>query len=67
MKDSVHVPVPCKGEVLVRVRAASINPGEWKVHSGGPHPLPAAPLPGHRWCIRAGLIPFLPRRFPATA
>ncbi|CAI5530803.1 unnamed protein product [Closterium sp. Naga37s-1] len=38
---------PGKGEVLVRVRAASINPGDWKVQSG--------------------LVPFLPRRFPATA
>ncbi|CAI7844206.1 unnamed protein product [Closterium sp. NIES-54] len=47
LNDSVPVPAPCKGEVLVRVRAASINPGDWKVQSG--------------------LIPFLPRRFPATA
>ncbi|CAI5477661.1 unnamed protein product [Closterium sp. Yama58-4] len=47
LNDSVPVPKPCKGEVLVRVRAASINPGDWKLQSG--------------------LIPFLPRRFPATA
>ncbi|CAI5505278.1 unnamed protein product [Closterium sp. Naga37s-1] len=47
LNNKVPVPVPCKGEVLVRVRAASINPGDWKVQSG--------------------LIPFLPRRFPATA
>ncbi|CAI5477647.1 unnamed protein product [Closterium sp. Yama58-4] len=47
MNDNVPVPVPGKGEVLVRVRAASINPGDWKVQSG--------------------LIPFLPRHFPATA
>ncbi|CAI7817054.1 unnamed protein product [Closterium sp. NIES-54] len=47
LSDNVPVPVPCKGEVLVRVRAASINPGDWKLQSG--------------------LIPFLPRRFPATA
>ncbi|CAI5998803.1 unnamed protein product [Closterium sp. NIES-65] len=47
LNDNVPVPRPCKGEVLVRVRAASINPGDWKVQSG--------------------LIPFLPRRFPATA
>ncbi|CAI5502812.1 unnamed protein product [Closterium sp. Naga37s-1] len=47
LNDGVPVPKPGKGEVLVRVRAASINPGDWKVQSG--------------------LIPFLPRRFPATA
>ncbi|CAI5477227.1 unnamed protein product [Closterium sp. Yama58-4] len=47
LNENVPVPVPSKGEVLVRVRAASINPGDWKLQSG--------------------LIPFLPRRFPATA
>ncbi|CAI5980027.1 unnamed protein product [Closterium sp. NIES-65] len=47
LNENVPVPTPCKGEVLVRVRAASINPGDWKLQSG--------------------LIPFLPRRFPATA
>ncbi|CAI5502810.1 unnamed protein product [Closterium sp. Naga37s-1] len=34
LNDSVPVPVPSKGEVLVRVRAASINPGDWKLQSG---------------------------------
>ncbi|CAI5951357.1 unnamed protein product [Closterium sp. NIES-65] len=47
LNKNVPVPMPSKDEVLVRVRAASINPGDWKVQSG--------------------LIPFLPRRFPATA
>ncbi|GJP41576.1 hypothetical protein CLOM_g1234 [Closterium sp. NIES-68] len=34
LSDNVPVPKPAKGEVLVRVRAASINPGDWKLQSG---------------------------------
>ncbi|GJP41575.1 hypothetical protein CLOM_g1233 [Closterium sp. NIES-68] len=34
LNSNVPVPKLAKGEVLVRVRAASINPGDWKVQSG---------------------------------
>jgi NADPH:quinone reductase-like Zn-dependent oxidoreductase len=36
-------PVPGPGELLVRVRAAGVNPGDWKLRAGGygPVPLPA--------------------------
>lgn len=30
----VSVPVPAAGELLVRVRAAGVNPGDWKVREG---------------------------------
>ncbi|WP_236796722.1 NADP-dependent oxidoreductase [Amycolatopsis sp. GM8] len=38
------VPVPGAGEVLVRVRAASVNPVDWKVRSGLLDALGPAPL-----------------------
>jgi NADPH:quinone reductase-like Zn-dependent oxidoreductase len=31
----VPVPVPGPGELLVRVRAAGVNPGDWKLRDGG--------------------------------
>jgi NADPH:quinone reductase-like Zn-dependent oxidoreductase len=38
----VPSPVPAPGELLVRVRAAGVNPGDWKLREGrrGPLPLP---------------------------
>lgn len=32
--EDVPVPVPASGEVLVRVRAASVNPVDWKIATG---------------------------------
>ena len=32
--DEVIMPVPAAGEVLVRVRAASVNPVDWKIATG---------------------------------
>ena len=32
--DDVPVPEPAQGEVLVKVKAASINPGEAKIREG---------------------------------
>jgi NADPH:quinone reductase-like Zn-dependent oxidoreductase len=32
--EEVQVPVPASGEVLVRVRAASVNPVDWKIATG---------------------------------
>lgn len=34
--EEIEKPVPGDNEVLVRVRAASVNPLDWKVMSGGP-------------------------------
>ena len=41
--ESVPVPVPAAGEVLVRVHYASINPVDWKLQQRGRLPLPAIP------------------------
>jgi NADPH:quinone reductase-like Zn-dependent oxidoreductase len=40
---NVRPPVPDSGELLVRVRAAGVNPGDWKMREGsyGSMPLPA--------------------------
>ena len=35
--EDVQKPVPKDKEVLVEVRAASVNPLDWKVMSGGPY------------------------------
>ena len=35
--EDVQKPVPKDDEVLVKVRAASANPLDWKVMSGGPY------------------------------
>jgi NADPH:quinone reductase and related Zn-dependent oxidoreductases len=32
--EEVPVPAPGEGEVLVRVRAAGVNPGDWQIRSG---------------------------------
>ncbi len=46
--DKVDLPQPGAGQVLVRVRAAGVNPADWKMRAGmfkafGPMPLPATP------------------------
>jgi NADPH:quinone reductase-like Zn-dependent oxidoreductase len=43
--EQVQVAVPARGEVLVRVRAASINPVDWKVATGSFRPLVRGGLP----------------------
>jgi len=34
--EEIEKPVPGENEVLIRIRAASVNPLDWKVMSGGP-------------------------------
>jgi NADPH:quinone reductase-like Zn-dependent oxidoreductase len=41
--ESVPVPVPKAGEVLVRVHYASVNPVDWKLQQAGRLPFPAIP------------------------
>ena len=41
--ESVPVPVPAAGEVLVRVHYASVNPVDWKLQEAGRLPFPATP------------------------
>jgi NADPH:quinone reductase-like Zn-dependent oxidoreductase len=41
--ESVPVPVPAAGEVLVRVHYASVNPVDWKLQERGRLPFPAIP------------------------
>lgn len=41
--ESVPVPTPAAGEVLVRVHYASINPVDWKLQERGRLPFPAIP------------------------
>ena len=41
--ESVPVPAPLAGEVLVRVHYASVNPVDWKLQERGRLPFPAIP------------------------
>lgn len=41
--ESVPLPVPGAGEVLVRVHHASVNPVDWKLQEAGRLPFPAIP------------------------
>jgi NADPH:quinone reductase-like Zn-dependent oxidoreductase len=43
--EEVQTPVPRRGEVLVRVRAASVNPVDWKIAAGGFRPLVRGGVP----------------------
>lgn len=41
--ETVPLPIPAAGEVLVRVHHASINPVDWKLQEAGRLPFPAIP------------------------
>jgi NADPH:quinone reductase-like Zn-dependent oxidoreductase len=41
--ESVPVPIPAAGEVLVRVHFASVNPVDWKLQEKGRLQFPAIP------------------------
>jgi NADPH:quinone reductase-like Zn-dependent oxidoreductase len=52
----VPVPEPGRGEVLVRVRAAGINPGEAKIREGALHELWPAKFPSGQGSDFAGVV-----------
>ena len=52
----VPVPEPGRGEVLVRVRAAGINPGEAKIREGALHDLWPATFPSGQGSDFAGVV-----------
>ncbi|WP_431038691.1 NADP-dependent oxidoreductase [Streptomyces sp. P6-2-1] len=52
----VPVPVPAAGEVLVRVRAAGINPGEAKIREGQAHERWPATFPSGQGSDLAGVV-----------
>ncbi|MFL6127373.1 NADP-dependent oxidoreductase [Actinophytocola sp.] len=52
----VPVPEPGEGEVLVRVRAAAINPGEAKIREGALHHLWPAAFPSGQGSDLAGVV-----------
>jgi NADPH:quinone reductase-like Zn-dependent oxidoreductase len=43
--EEVQVPVPARGEVLVRIHAASVNPVDWKIATGSFRPLVRGGVP----------------------
>jgi NADPH:quinone reductase-like Zn-dependent oxidoreductase len=52
----VHPPVPGDGEVLVRVKAAGINPGEAMIRSGRLHEIWPATFPSGQGSDLAGVV-----------
>jgi NADPH:quinone reductase-like Zn-dependent oxidoreductase len=43
--EDIPVPVPAAGEVLVRIRAASLNPVDWKIATGSFRPIVRGGVP----------------------
>jgi len=59
--ESIPVPVPAAGEVLVRVHFASVNPVDWKLQERGRLPFPATPggdFSGEVIAVGAGVSDF---------
>jgi NADPH:quinone reductase-like Zn-dependent oxidoreductase len=54
--DDVQVPEPAQGEVLVQVKAASINPGEAKIREGLMHARWPATFPSGEGSDLAGIV-----------
>ena len=54
--DDVPVPEPAQGEVLVQVKAASINPGEAKIREGLMHARWPATFPSGEGSDLAGIV-----------
>ncbi len=52
--DEVPTPEPAEGEVLVRIKAAGVNPVDWKIREGWlkdllPYEFPMFKKPMQRW------------------
>ena len=43
--NNIAVPTPADNELLIKVRAASVNPLDWKIREGYLQPLLNHPLP----------------------
>src|SRR5262245_12745457 len=59
--ESVPIPRPAAGEVLVRVHYASVNPVDWKLQQAGRLPFPAIPggdFSGEVVALGAGVTEF---------
>jgi NADPH:quinone reductase-like Zn-dependent oxidoreductase len=54
--EDVAVPTPARDEVLVRVRAAAVNPIDWKVRSGATRAWLDVKLPMTLGCDIAGVV-----------
>jgi NADPH:quinone reductase-like Zn-dependent oxidoreductase len=54
--EEVDPPTPRAGEVVVRVRAAGINPGEAKIRSGALHAMFPASFPSGQGSDLAGVV-----------
>ena len=52
----IPMPVPAKGEVLVQVRAAGINPGETNIRTGALHDRFPATFPSGQGSDLAGVV-----------
>src|SRR6204780_266966 len=53
---NVPIPEPSRGEALVKVKAASINPGEAKIREGLLHAMWPAPFPSGEGSDLAGVV-----------
>ncbi|MGH3278568.1 MAG: alcohol dehydrogenase catalytic domain-containing protein, partial [Trebonia sp.] len=54
--DDVPVPAPAAGQVLVRVKAAGINPGEGKIREGFLHSMWPSTFPSGQGTDLAGVV-----------
>ena len=59
INQSIPEPTVSAGKVLVSVKAASVNPADWKIREGGLQQMIPASIPiyhgdGFLWCYQTG-------------